>query len=94
MTDDDLIAVEFSRSWSYWLFVYSIGLTPVLIGARFYVRTRRRGAVAKSDNASAMELAAALIALLALRQVFVPAEISGLTRLDLLLESSCFPCAA
>ncbi|WP_394618374.1 hypothetical protein JNUCC0626_04540 [Lentzea sp. JNUCC 0626] len=55
---------------------------PAVIGLSFYFRTRRR---ATGDSSAAMELAAALLALIALRQVFVPTDISGLTRLDFLL---------
>lgn len=74
---------SFSRHWTYWAFVYAVSLMPAVIGLSFYVRTRRqRGA---SDNAAAMELAAALLALIALRQVFVPTDITGLTRLDFVL---------
>lgn len=79
------ITAEFSRGWAYWAFVYGVSLMPAVIGLGFAVRTRRRGRVSVDDSASALELAAALIALIALRQVFVPVDISGLTRLDVLL---------
>lgn len=77
--------VSVSRPWSYPAFVYAISLMPAVIGLGFFVRTRHRTPDASGDTAVAMELAAALLALITLRQVFVPADISGLTRLDLLL---------
>jgi len=80
-----LITVEFARGWPYWGFVYAISLMPAVIGLSFAVRTRRRRSSAGDDTSAAMELAAALLALIALRQVFVPTDISGLTRLDILL---------
>jgi hypothetical protein len=79
------IKAEFSRGWAYWAFVYSVSLMPAVIGLSFFVRTRRRRGVSAGDTSSAMELAAALLALIALRQVFVPTDIVGLTRLDFLL---------
>ncbi|MGI5498720.1 hypothetical protein [Lentzea sp. CA-135723] len=55
---------EFSRNWTYWAFAYAVSLMPAVIGLSFYVRARRqRGA---SDSSAAMELAAALLALIAL----------------------------
>lgn len=80
-----LITVEFTRGWPYWAFVYAISLMPAVIGLSFAVRTRRRRDSAAEETSAAMELAAALLALIALRQVFVPTDISGLTRLDILL---------
>lgn len=76
------ITAELSRGWAYWAFIYSVSLMPAVIGLSFFVRTRRRGA---GDTSAAMELAAALLALIALRQVFVPTDIVGLTRLDFVL---------
>ncbi|GHG41508.1 MULTISPECIES: hypothetical protein [Amycolatopsis] len=80
-----LIAVKFARGWPYWAFVYAISLMPGVIGLSFAVRTRRRRGSTGEDTSAAMELAAALLALIALRQVFVPTDVSGLTRLDILL---------
>ncbi|MGW6928892.1 hypothetical protein ACWGE0_02435 [Lentzea sp. NPDC054927] len=74
----------FSRGWAYWAFIYSISLMPAVIGLSFFVRTRRRRG-GTNDTSAAMELAAALLALIALRQVFVPTDIVGLTRLDFVL---------
>lgn len=79
------ISATVVRIWPYWIFVYSVSLTPVVLGLAFYARTRMIHTEGRVDDAAAIEVAAGLIALLALRQVFVPAAISGLTRLDLLL---------
>jgi hypothetical protein len=81
----DSSEVSVSRPWSYSAFVYAISLMPAVIGLGFFVRTRHRTTDGSGDTAAALELAAALLALITLRQVFVPADISGLTRLDLLL---------
>ena len=77
------VKAEFSRGWTYWAFVYAVSLMPAVIGLSFFVRTRRRPGA--TDSSAAMELAAALLALIALRQVFVPTDIVGLTWLDFLL---------
>lgn len=76
---------EFGRGWTYWAFIYSVSLMPAVIGLSFFVRTRRKRGISAGDASSAMELAAALLALIALRQVFVPTDIVGLTRLDFVL---------
>lgn len=73
------VTVKFSRAWTYWLFIYSVSLMPAVIGLSFFVRSRRRG------TSAALELAAALLALIALRQVFVPSDIVALTLLDIVL---------
>ncbi|GAA3001862.1 hypothetical protein LV75_003529 [Actinokineospora diospyrosa] len=78
------IAIVLGRGWTSWLFIYAVSLMPAIIGAAFAIRTRNRRGTA-GDASAAMELAAALIALIALRQVFVPTDIAGLTRLDYLL---------
>lgn len=75
--------IELGRGWTYWAFIYSVSLMPAVIGLSFFVRIRHR--LGTSDTSAAMELAAALLALIALRQVFVPTDIVALTRLDFLL---------
>jgi hypothetical protein len=77
------LKAEFSRGWAYWAFIYAVSLMPAMIGLSFFVRTRR--GVSANDTSAAMELAAALLALIALRQVFVPTDVVGLTRLDFVL---------
>ncbi|MDX8142243.1 hypothetical protein SK854_08980 [Lentzea sp. BCCO 10_0061] len=79
------IEARFARDWTYWAFIYAVSLMPAVIGLSFFVRTRRRRGVSAGDTSAAMELAAALLALIALRQVFVPTDITGLTRLDFVL---------
>ncbi|GHH28655.1 hypothetical protein GCM10017774_03210 [Lentzea cavernae] len=76
--------VLFSRPLPFAAFVYAVSLMPALIALSFWVRTRRRGAGTR-DTSAALELASALLALIALRQVFVPTDIIALTRLDFVL---------
>ncbi|MEV6242499.1 hypothetical protein [Lentzea sp. NPDC051838] len=76
---------EFGRDWTYWAFIYAVSLMPAMIGLSFVVRTRHRRMTGSDDTSAAMELAAALLALIALRQVFVPTDTVGLTTLDLVL---------
>lgn len=78
-----VVHVEFKRGLAYWAFIYAVSLMPAVIGLSFYIRTRRQRGT--TDASAAMELAAALLALIALRQVFVPTDIVALTRLDFLL---------
>lgn len=77
---DTRATVAVNRPASYYLFVYSISLTPLLLAGTFVLVDRTR----RADH-NPLELGAALIALLALRQVFVPSEIQGVTILDRLL---------
>jgi hypothetical protein len=77
------VTAVFSRGWDYSAFVYVVSLMPAVIGLGFMIRRQRKPN--PGDTAAALELAAALLALIALRQVFVPANIAGLTRLDVLL---------
>jgi hypothetical protein len=84
-SDSANMQITLSRPWWYWTFIYSVSLMPALIGLSFFVRMRRHSTSNAPEASGAMELAAALIALLALRQVFVPADIAGLTRLDVIL---------
>ena len=62
------------------LFVYSIALAPALLGFSYLLRTRRKGD--GEDGISPLELGAAFIALLTLRQVLIPSDIPGITLLD------------
>jgi hypothetical protein len=70
-----------SRPVNVWLFVYAIGVTPLILGCAYLVSQRRH----TDESAAALSLAATLLSLLAIRQVVTPAEIHGLTRLDRLL---------
>ena len=69
------------RPVNVWLFVYTIGLTPMILGCAYLVSQRRHA----DESAAALSLAATLLSLLAIRQVVTPAEIHGPTRLDRLL---------
>jgi len=69
------------RPLGFLLFTYSIALAPALLGIAFLVRIRNSSGQWRSETSS-LELGAALIALLTLRQVLVPTDIPGITRLD------------
>jgi hypothetical protein len=80
-----MVPGRLTRPVSYLLFVYAVALTPALLGISYLVHhlgSRRRGL---SEASGGLEIAAALLALLALRQVLVPSDITGLTWLDELL---------
>lgn len=68
------------RPSSFWVFVYVIALTPMIIGLAYMASRNDQG-----DSATALSLAATLLSLLAIRQVVTPSDIQGLTRLDRLL---------
>jgi len=73
------------RPIPYDFFVYGVALTPLLLGLSFAVHQmnwRRHGI---SNTTAGIEIAAALLALLALRQVLVPGNINGITLLDKIL---------
>ena len=73
--------LRLSRPTHLRLFVYAVAVAPLLLGiaAGFsWLRDRR-------STGAPIELAAALLALLPLRQVLVPGDITGITRLDHLL---------
>jgi hypothetical protein len=77
--------VVLGRGETYPAFVYALSLSPTLIVLAFYsvgLRTRRRRL---PENLSPLELATALLALLALRQVLVPTNVPGMTNVDKLL---------
>ncbi|MBB6347968.1 hypothetical protein ACWGH8_26050 [Nonomuraea muscovyensis] len=59
--------------------MYAILATPVLLVFALALRRLR------NKNTSPLELAAALLAVIPLRQVLVPSDISGFTLLDKLL---------
>lgn len=69
-------------------FIYSIFSIPALLVASYLVARRRsagRRADADDSRTSPLELAAALLAVITLRQVLIPADITGFTTLDKLL---------
>lgn len=71
------------------LFVWSMALTPALllpiIVIQLISERREAGASSKTARNVSLELAAALLAILPLRQVLVPSEVQGLTTVDYLL---------
>ena len=78
------VSSQLGRPISLILFVYSIALTPALLGLSYSVRAARRKR-GEDDGISPFELGAAFIALLALRQVLIPSDIPGITLLDRIL---------
>ena len=73
------------RGRTYILFVYALCMSPVLISLAFYAARSRRRSTETLDNLSPLELATAFLALLTLRQVLVPTNVSGTTNVDRLL---------
>ncbi|MEO3811096.1 DUF4436 family protein [Sphaerisporangium sp. B11E5] len=73
------LQVDLARSPKTLTFIYSVLLTPMLLVVALLMWRRR------SDNTSPLELAAALLAVVTLRQVLVPQDISGFTLLDKVL---------
>jgi hypothetical protein len=76
---DEAIQVDLARRPNTLAFVYAILATPVLLVFALALRRLR------NRNTSPLELAAALLAVIPLRQVLVPSDISGFTLLDKLL---------
>lgn len=75
------VGVVFSRQTHVRLFVYGVALAPLLLGlsaALHWLSDR-------NSRSAPIELGAALLALLPLRDVLVPDDIPGITRLDHLL---------
>ncbi|MGW5010576.1 hypothetical protein [Micromonospora sp. NBRC 110037] len=72
------------RPTEYTISVYSIAAAPLLLGIAAAAENWRRRRESPRSSPS-LELAAALLAMLPLRQVLVPSDIPGLTRLDRLL---------
>jgi hypothetical protein len=64
------VSSQLKRPISLLLFVWSIALAPALLGLSFWVRAGRKGG--GEDGMSPLELGAAFLALLALRDVLIP----------------------
>ncbi|MEV4167653.1 hypothetical protein [Nonomuraea dietziae] len=75
---DTAIQVDLTRRPNALAFVYAVLATPVLLVLALALRRQ-------SKNTSPLELAAALLAVISLRQVLVPSDISGFTILDKVL---------
>ena len=86
---DTDIALWFSRPWSLRLFVLVMAVIPLLLGLLFYALLFRRGRNGQQKTGPELVIAitAALLAILPIRSVLVPAEISQLTTIDYLLGS-------
>ena len=83
------IALWFSRPWSLRLFVLVMTAIPLLLGLLFYALLFRggRNGQRKPGPELVIAITAALLAMLPIRSVLVPAEISQLTTIDYLLGS-------
>jgi hypothetical protein len=79
------VDASLGRPLSYHLFVYGVAFVPLLLGLSFVTHQLNRRARGMSDTGGGIEVAAALLALLALRQVLVPGDINGITLLDKIL---------
>lgn len=81
------ISLWFSRAWSVRLFVLVMTVIPLLLGLLFYALLFRGGRYGQRKTGPEMVIAitAALLAMLPIRSVLVPAEISQLTTIDYLL---------
>lgn len=79
-------ALFVSRPSAFKVFVFIVASLPLLIALAFIVKARIRSH-SDSDSTSPLELAAALLALLTLRQVLTPANVSSLTLLDRILAA-------
>jgi hypothetical protein len=84
-SEDDRLLVRVSRSSEFVLFVYAMSLLPLLLGTLILTSisvTRRH----RLTNDAVGWMIGAMLSVLPLRAVLVPAEIEGLTRVDLLLS--------
>ena len=83
-TSGTSISIEGSlqRPLSFILFIYGVSLSPALIILAFSISVFRRSL---HKNGLPLELAAACLALLALRQVLVPNDVPGMNRVDKIL---------
>ena len=84
---DTHIALWFSRPWGVRLFVLTMTAIPLVLGLLFYALLFRGGRHGQRKTGPELVIAitAALLAMLPIRSVLVPAEISQLTTIDYLL---------
>jgi hypothetical protein len=84
---DTYIALWFSRPWGVRLFVLAMTAIPLVLGLLFYTLLFRGGRHGQRKTGPELVIAitAALLAMLPIRSVLVPAEISQLTTIDYLL---------
>jgi hypothetical protein len=69
----------------YVLFVYAMTFSPMLLAIPWLIAQIVSQRVLDVERPSSLELAATLLALLGIRQVLVPADLAGLTRVDKIL---------
>lgn len=79
---DGSVVFTISRSDKTLAYVYGIMVLPLLIVAGYLVATRRMASSWRDTQTSPLELAAALLAVITLRQVLIPPDIAGFTTLD------------
>jgi hypothetical protein len=79
------VAIRVRRTWFVQLYTYLLALSPIaLIVVTLHLGTRSRGTGATISSV-VIPLAAATLTVLPLRAVLVPTDVSGLTRVDMLL---------
>jgi hypothetical protein len=78
--------IDVSRPASFSIFVFAVALLPLMIALAFVGKARDHQS-SRTDSTSPLELAAALLALLALRQVLTPTNVSSITLLDRILAA-------
>ncbi|WP_370963269.1 DUF4436 family protein [Amycolatopsis sp. cg9] len=76
------VRITFGRNQENLAYVLSIFLLPIVLIASYVLSRYRLGRTAKDARTSPLELAAALLAIVTLRQVLVPADVAGFTMLD------------
>ena len=82
--DGDSVEIKLVRHRAFSIYVLAICILPLLIALAFaYRRFPKFGG--RRDDTSPLELASALLTLLALRQVLVPGDLVGLTVIDRIL---------
>jgi Domain of unknown function (DUF4436) len=82
---DSDVEIAIERSPSTLAFIYAILALPILITLGYILAMYNRSRTEPAATMGSIELAAALLAIITLRQVLVPSEISGITTLDNIL---------
>jgi hypothetical protein len=81
-----MFALGIDRSEATRVFVYAMAAIPIVLGAfLFHVLFLGKTLSGEPVHHLLLNVAAAMLAVLPLRQVLVPQEITGLTRIDLVL---------
>lgn len=84
--DSTTFKVIVSRPWAFSIYVLAVASLPLMIALAFFSKARAHQS-SRTDSTSPLELASALLALLALRQVLTPTSVSSITLLDRILAA-------